>query len=286
MLFKDLGKPIKDFINDDFLVSQSLRVKTKSQSGIEWTTESEILPERSVFAKINASYQGNNGISLDKLRVTSDGRVQAEATMQYSEYLKLKVSAEDGRQEPGRPLHSLGKLGFEYNISKMSVAGDLDVVNGPTLYGSAILDYYRAKFGIETSWNSHLEDRGVNPELLGVNLGLVYRGNDWKGCIKTADLVGKLNVSYVHHVSNVLDISGLVCYGLRTNYQKLIFTAKYKLDDTSAVKFKIDSNAKVSASFQQQLSPVARLVLSTELHAIAKEGTVDSGKVGVGLFIE
>lgn len=64
------------------------------------------------------------------------------------------VRAEDGRQEPGKPLRSFGILGMNFQSTSGNVAiqGDVDVVNGPTFYGSTILKYNDCfKFGIEVS---------------------------------------------------------------------------------------------------------------------------------------
>mmetsp|Transcript_7806 Transcript_7806/g.7984 ORF Transcript_7806/g.7984 Transcript_7806/m.7984 type:complete len:287 (-) Transcript_7806:215-1075(-) len=286
MLFKDLGKPIRDFLEKDFLVSNVLSVKTRSESGVEWKTEGELLPERTVSGKLSASYKSDTGLSLDNLRVTSEGRVLAEASLQQTENLKLKVSAEDGRQEPGRPLQSLGKLGFEYSFPQGSLLGDIDVVNGPTLYGSMITKYYRMKLGIESKVNTHLEDKDESFQLVDLNLGAIYTGYDWSGCIKTYDLFSFINISYIQHVSPSLNISGYVNYGLKSNYQKLILASQYHIDPYTSIKLKMDSTSKISASFTQKISSAVKLVLSTQLHMDAKEGTPDTSKVGIGLYFE
>eukprot|EP01041_Mallomonas_annulata_P005079 gene5079-10165_t len=278
MFFRDLGKSITDLLENDFLTSQSLKVKTKSTSGVEWRTEGKILPEKLVLGKISASYKNDDGISFDNIRIDSEGRVLAEASMRTTEYLTLKVSAEDGRYEPGRPLHSFGKLGVEYSIPNVAISADVDVVNGPTFYGSALLKYNRVRFGWQTIWNTHLEDKGDHPELTGLNLGLHYDGKDWEGCVRTTDLMSKLNLSYIHHVTNILDVSGFVSYGLKSNHQEIVLAGKYQLDQSSSIKVKVDSNATISASFQQHLSQY--------LQANAREGAPDTSRFGIGLYFE
>jgi hypothetical protein len=64
----------------------------------------------------------------------------------------LYCNAEDGRQEPGKPLRSFGILGMNFlsQNGNIAVQGDVDVVNGPTFYGSSMMKYNNCfKFGLE-----------------------------------------------------------------------------------------------------------------------------------------
>lgn len=70
----------------------------------------------------------------------------------YPLHCPLTSYVEDGRQEPGKPLRSFGILGMNFLSPSGAVAvqGDIDVVNGPTLYGSTMLKYNQCfKFGVE-----------------------------------------------------------------------------------------------------------------------------------------
>jgi hypothetical protein len=50
------------------------------------------------------------------LFVQTDGRMFAEASYLINNNLKCTACIEDGRQEPGKPLHSFGKLGESTSI--------------------------------------------------------------------------------------------------------------------------------------------------------------------------
>ena len=64
----------------------------------------------------------------------------------------MYCNAEDGRQELGKPLRSFGILGMNFlsQNGNIAVQGDVDVVNGPTFYGSSMMKYNNCfKFGLE-----------------------------------------------------------------------------------------------------------------------------------------
>lgn len=101
------------------------------------------------MAKLAAKYKHPSGISLDKLEFKTDGRILGEASLDVDSKLKLWVSAEDGRQDVGKPIKSHGKLGVEYVSPGVLVAqSDVDVVNGPTVNGSAVLSLGGGKQGV------------------------------------------------------------------------------------------------------------------------------------------
>ena len=91
------------------------------------------------------------GISLDKIEFKTDGRILGEASLDVDPKLKVRmyddekpqwlllclirnisihiqlwVSAEDGRQDAGKPIRSHGKLGFEY-INQGVIAAQSEV---------------------------------------------------------------------------------------------------------------------------------------------------------------
>jgi hypothetical protein len=141
--------------------------------------------------------------------------------VQVNEAVKLLVSAEDGRQEPGKPLHSFGKVGVEYSFPMLGVTTDVDVVNGPTLRTSALLRRYAMQVGFELQYNSHLEDKELSPEVVDFNFGVTYKGKDWSAFAKTTELLSSIRGGYLHKVSDNVSAAALFDYRLKTNYQKI-----------------------------------------------------------------
>ena len=183
--FKDIGSVSKDLLEENYFFSQRLRIKTTNESELSFTTEGELLSTKGANASITATRKGTT-LSLDKLRVRSDGRVLVEASLfpNPSGNTRFTVCAEDGRQEPGKPLHSVGKLGCEFKIPGAihggTISSDIDVVNGPIMRSSVLYNYSKTtKVGGEIVVNTRLEEKDPTPELSDINLGVSYDGPGW-----------------------------------------------------------------------------------------------------------
>lgn len=151
-----------------------------------------------------------------------------EASYQVTDSTKLLVSAEDGRQEPGKPLHSFGKIGAEYILPRLALTADVDVVNGPTIRASALGKSGLFKGGFDLQYNSHLEDRELSPELVDFNFGMSCKGSDWSAFAKTTELLSSIRGGYLHKVSENVAAAAIFDYRLKTNYQKITFGASWR----------------------------------------------------------
>ena len=225
-MFNDIGKGGKELLEDDYFYTQRLKIKTTNGSQLSWLTEGE-LSSKGANASISASRKGFN-LSLDKLRVKSDGRVLFEASLQTNEMSKFTMSGEDGRQEAGRPLQGFGKLGCEIRTKHVCGTADIDVVNGPVFRSSALCHYGRLSAGGEVAINTRLEEKDLGPQLSDINVGVAYAGPDWNLAAKTIDSFGILRLSYLHTISPVLAVSSRLDYRLKGNNQKLSIGTGYK----------------------------------------------------------
>jgi hypothetical protein len=194
---------------------------------LKWCAEGR-MSNKGTAGNMTASLPNPTGLSLENLRMKTDGRILAEASVQVNEAVKLLVSAEDGRQEPGKPLHSFGKIGVEYSHPMLGVTTDVDVVNGPTLRASALLRRYAMRLGCEVQYNSHLEDKELSPEVVDFNFGISYKGKDWSAFAKTTELLSSIRGGYLHKVSDKVSAAASFDYRLKTNYQKLTVGSSWR----------------------------------------------------------
>lgn len=218
-----------ELFEDDYFYVKKVQVKSKNESEIEVVTEGE-LSAKGPQAALTLSRKAAP-LSLEKFRVKSDGRVLAEASLTTSSYSKFTMCAEDGRQEPGKPLQSFGKLGCEILLPspKLGVIGDVDVVNGP-LCRLGVLWSVSKNFslGVETLLNTHLEDKEQSPELVDMNIGMEYRGPDWLFSGRSYDSLSTLKLSYLHTLSSNIKIGTQIDYRLKGNSQKMLLAGEYK----------------------------------------------------------
>lgn len=137
--YKDIGKSSKDLFDDDFFLIKKFQVKTKNDSQFEVCTEGELL-SKGANASLSITRKALP-LSLDKLKIKSNGRVQIDASLKTNSYSKFLISAEDGKQEAGKPLQSYGKFGCEFNFPTIGAIFDLDLVNGPIIKSSLAYKY-------------------------------------------------------------------------------------------------------------------------------------------------
>ena len=255
-----------ELFDDEYFFAKSIFVRTVNESGIEVTTEGE-LGSKGATGSLSISRLGNP-ISFDNLRIRSDGRVLLEGSLVTSNITKLTVAAEDGRQEPGKPVQSFGKLGCEINVpnSKFGAIFDVDVVNGP-LFSTSILTSPTSNvyLGMEAVVNSHFEDKGRSVELIDCNIGMQYVGPQWTASARSYDSFNTLKLAYIHSPSNNFTFGSHIDYRKKTNTQKLSLAADVKLSDATRIKGKIDTSSVVAASFKHKLSPALSLLLCAEV---------------------
>ena len=225
-MFSDIGKAGKDLLEDDYFYTQRLKIKTTNESKLSWLTDGE-LSSKGVNASISASRLGSN-MSLDKFRVNNDGRVLFEASLHTNDVARFRVSGEDGRQEPGKPLLGFGKLGFELRTPSVSGTADIDVVNGPIVRSSLVYSYKSLSIGAEAAVNTRLEEKDTAPELTEMNVGVAYRGPDWNLSARSLDSFGALRMTYMHSISPGHAVSSKLNYRLKGNGQKLSVGTSYR----------------------------------------------------------
>ena len=225
-MFNDIGRGVKDLLEDDYFHTQRLSIKTINESQLCWLTEGE-LSSKGINASISASRKGSN-LSLDKLRVKSDGRICFEASLQTSGITKFTISGEDGRQEAGKPLQGFGKLGCEVRTSSVSGTADIDVVNGPLFRSDFLYNYKLFSAGVEVAVNSRFEEKDIAPEVSDINIGFAYRGPSWNLSAKTLDTFGSLRISYLHTISPALSVGTRLDYRLKGNSQKISIGTNYR----------------------------------------------------------
>lgn len=125
--------------------------------------------------------------------------------------------------EPGKPLQSFGKVGCELTLPAAIVTVDVDVVNGPLVRSSALCHNTSktSHFAFEVLLNTHFEDKGQNPELADVNLGLSVSRPSWNVSARTFEFLSAVQVSYLQQYSSTLLVGSQIDYRLKSNGQKI-----------------------------------------------------------------
>jgi voltage-dependent anion channel protein 2 len=74
--------------------------------------------------------------------------------------------------------------------------------------------------------------------------------------------------AYYHKVSSTMQVGAEIKKAASKSDVDLAFGCLYKLDKSTTVKGKVDSDGKLFASFKQQLSPLTLLTLVSEVDTV------------------
>jgi hypothetical protein len=266
-LLGEVGKQVKEIL-DGYRFGKSLKVTTTNDAGLTVNVDGDLTSkgaQGSVTASLANTNNSSGGVwfNLDRLQVKTDGRVAGEASYILDSEVdsRLYVIAEDGRQEPGKPLKSFGKAGAKLATSALDVDCSVDVINGPTFRAAALYSHKRSNLsaGVEAQVNTHWEERNSGSELEDLNVSVAYSSAQWGLSARTTDRMGMLTLAYLHRVAPTVTLGTQLDYGLKSNTQRLVLGAKWAVDPNTTVRGKIDSSATLSAAFHHKLNEYAKL---------------------------
>ena len=127
-------------------------------------------------------------------------------------------------------MHSFGKIGLDYEKKDMSLSADVDIINGPSIQGCALLNFYnRLNLGGEFLCNTHFDEK-EKAEIIDCNVGMSFNATDTSLSVRTADLFDIFRFGYVQR--NVaaldLDLGVRVDYRIRNHHQRLTVGGKWR----------------------------------------------------------
>lgn len=280
-----LSREYQEILDDDYLSSKRFYFTSTNEDKINVTVEGE-LAQKGTTAAVSIQNKGNYMIDLDRLRVKSDGRILLEASLKANDNLKFFMAAEDGKQEPGRPLQSFGKIGSEILFNNTNFNIDIDVVNGPLIKGSLMQSYNtigKWKFGGEAIINTKFdENKASRPELVNLSIGGLFKQPSYSVHFRTIENFSAFRLCYLHKLTPIITVSTMIDLNYKLNQQKMIFGGVYKLDNNTTFKGKVDSNAIISGSFQHKINPFVKLTMSAEVDAQGWS-SVENHKSGISL---
>lgn len=271
--FKDVAKSANDLMSNDYCFDQKFKLKTKTTNGVELTSELTMKP-KAVSAKLTSKFTPFQGISVDKLCVTTAGRFITEATLKDAmEGMSLKVKAEDGaNQAPA------GELCVDYKSDNLVVNSSVDVVDGPTLKGAATFSYEGFIFGGQLKYNTAF-DKDAGASLDDYNAAVAYKGADYTASVNTTKKASQYHVGVHHKVSKDVEIATTYAHSSKL----LSIGGIYKFDDATKFQGKVASTGIVSMNCIQQVRPKVKLIASAQVNA--KDFSSDSHKFGLQLIL-
>ncbi len=275
--YGDVAKSAGDLLKNDYCFDRKFKLKTKSENGLELTTEGT-LKSKGVSGKLSAKFAPFQGITMKKLSVNTSGRFETEASLDDAmEGLKLTVKAADGADAPPS-----GVLAGEYKTSNATVLAEVDVCNtngGPTLYCASTFSYDNFVAGGEVRYNTGFDSSDGKPSVADYNGVLGYKAGDLTASLQTKSKASDATLSIHQQYSKDTELATTY------NHKSKLITVGgiYKLDGSTTFQGKVGSNGIVSANAIQKVSPGVKLISSVEVDA--KNFAADSHKFGLQLIL-
>ncbi|EQC27564.1 hypothetical protein SDRG_14619 [Saprolegnia diclina VS20] len=277
-LYKDISKKAENVLGDDYDYSRKLKIKTKTANGVTFTTEGAMAANKSILAKVGASFRVPQvgGLTISKLQATTAGRVLVEGDIANAIVDNLKVSfkLEDGSRKTNAK--QVGKLGLEYKQAAFTTNVEADIT-GKNVTGAAVSVISGVTIGAHGAFNvekSAVSDFGG---------ALAFSGADYQVSVASKKSLKTVAANFYHKPCSSTIYAASIDYDVQTAANAVTLGGRYTANAETTYAGKINSDGFVSLACIQKVTPF--LSLTTSAHIDAKHFEGDAHKFGLGLTI-
>ncbi|XP_037338315.2 voltage-dependent anion-selective channel protein 3 isoform X1 [Pungitius pungitius] len=276
--YSDLGKAAKDIFNKGFGYGVlKLDIKTKSQSGVEFSTSgSNNTDTGKSGGQLETKYKMKAlGLNFNQ-KWNTDNTLSTEITMEDQLALGLKLGL-DASFVPNTGKKS-AKLKSAYKQDFVNVGCDLEFdVAGPTAHAAAVLGYEGWLAGYQLAFDT------AKSKLTQNNFALGYKAGDFQLHTNVNDGT-EFAGSVYQKVNSNLETAVHLAWTAGSNNTRFGIGAKYQLDKDASLSAKVNNACLVGVGYTQNLRPGVKLTLSGLLDGKNVNG--GGHKVGLGFELE
>lgn len=272
--YSDFCKPAEDLLRDDYCFDKKFKLKSKAKNGFELTSEGTLKGD-SVSAKLTGKIAVTPSITLNKVGVTNNGRMFADATYaNVVDGLSLSTVVEDGAKAP-----QVGEFSVKYMHRLAALNVKVDTVNGPTVKTNLSSNYEKVHFGGEVKYNTGLDGQS-KADLKDYNVGVAFQDNDLLVALTSRNKLSECTLGVHHKVSKDAQVGVIYSHGAS---KSLDFAGSLQVDKTTKFQAKVSSAGLFSANAHQTLSNNVKLIASAQVDA--KNLAADSHKFGLQFIL-
>jgi len=263
--FDDLGKEAKDLINKNYHFGViKLEGKTKSQNGVEFTTEGTHNTDTgNVVGSLETKFKyADYGLTFSE-KWNTGNVISTTVTVDDKIAQGLKVDFDTTFAPVTGKKTAKVKSAYKHDYIHTTTDVDFDFA-GPTIHGSAVFGYKGWHAGYQASYDT------ANSKLTANNVSLTYKEGDFvihSGINDASKYVGSIH----HQVNSKLSAAALLNWTSGVNTSTLTVGGKYTVDDDTYLKAKLDNGLRLGLSYVQNLRPGVQLTLSSLINAKSLE---------------
>ncbi|XP_059802816.1 non-selective voltage-gated ion channel VDAC2 [Hemitrygon akajei] len=276
--YADLGKSARDIFNKGYgfgLVK--LEVKTKSQSGVEFTTSGSSNTESGkVSGSLETKYKWSEyGLTFTE-KWNTDNTLGTEIAIEDQLAKGLKLTF-DTTFSPNTGKKS-GRVKTAYKREYINLGCDVDFdFAGPAIHASAVAGYEGWLAGYQMSFDT------AKSKLTKNNFAVGYKTGDFQLHTNVND-GAEFGGSIYQKVSDNLETAVNLAWTAGNNSTRFGIAAKYQLDPTASVSAKVDNSSLIGIGYSQVLRPGIKLNLCSLIDG--KGFNAGGHKLGLGLELE
>lgn len=258
--YSDLGKDARNVFGNGYHFGLlKLNVKTKTDSGVEFTTGGVSNQDTGkVVGNLESKYKIKEyGITFAE-KWNTDNTLGTEISIadKLLKGLQLTYNCTFSPQTGSKT----GQLKTVYKNDSAAITSDLDLSlsSGPIVNGSFVLGFQGWLCGYQTCFDSQRSKITKN------NLALGFAGPDFT--IHTAVCNGReFGGSIYHKVKPGLEGAINLAWNSSNNVTEFALGTKYDLDKDASVRAKVNSQLQIGLGYQQKLREGVVLALSTNI---------------------
>ncbi|XP_069741347.1 voltage-dependent anion-selective channel protein 2 [Narcine bancroftii] len=276
--YADLGKSARDIFNKGYgfgLVK--LEVKTKSQTGVEFTTSGSSNTESGkVSGSLETKYKWSEyGLTFTE-KWNTDNTLGTEIAIEDQLTKGLKLTF-DTTFSPNTGKKS-GRVKTAYKREYLNLGCDVDFdFAGPAIHASAVAGYEGWLAGYQMSFDT------AKSKLTQNNFAVGYKTGDFQLHTNVND-GAEFGGSIYQKVSDNLETAVNLAWTAGNNSTRFGIAAKYQLDSSASISAKVNNSSLIGIGYSQTLRPGIKLTLCC---LIDGKGFNSGGhKLGLGLELE
>nr|BBC44067.1 non-selective channel of thylakoid membrane [Cyanophora paradoxa] len=270
-VFAELGKSAKDILSKDYSYDKKLSLKSTTSSGVVFNAAGSSLPSGPIGGEL--AIKGKQGPAGISAKVDTAGKVSADLEVADAFTKGLKLVFRGLYPEP-----MVGTAAAEYRQDKFTATAFID--SGLKVGSSVVVgvtDSISAGGNVEYDTN-----KGVPTKYdAAVSYG---KAGDFVVTAAARNKLGEYAASYVHHLNATTSVAGEFVHKKSDRSNTFTLGGLYKLDKTSYVRAKIDTEGVASVAYSQELRPKVTFVVAGQVNTRTLDK--DSHKLGFALVID
>lgn len=276
--YADLGKSARDIFSKGYgfgLVK--LELKTKSSSGVEFTTSGSSNTETGkASGNLETKYKMKDlGLTYTQ-KWNTDNTLGVEVALEDQLAKGLKLTF-DTTFVPNTGKKS-GKIKTGYKRDYINLGCDIDLdLAGPTIHSSAVIGYEGWLAGYQMAFDT------AKSKLIQNNFALGYKAGDFQLHTNVNDGT-EFGGSIYQKVNDKMETAVNLAWTAGSNNTRFGIAAKYQLDDDASVSAKVNNASLIGVGYTQRLRPGVKLTLSTLIDG--KNFHAGGHKIGLGFELE